>query len=319
MVIVVTTYIYVRAGREIYIKHRELKDLNYTSHYEPEPLPLNNPFNTKTTEVTVSVSEAPGSIDLSHLGVSSHDNPLLSGRTTHPAAYSVSISAQPATSSASATPPGPTTIPGPHNSPTTPTTPITPITTGGGAAAHPQQQQQQHYKSRRKAAIDANNAAWSYTKVAMLFFTAMLVTWIPSSANRLYSLAVSGQISLPLEYMSAFVLPLQGFWNAIIYCTTSWKACKMLGDDVQALFFSCCSCWMTTGRKQQQRTRKRAPSKAAAGKSVTMTPSSAGGVLTGVLRSRSRMEPERGFVRSGKDSETESMEELADRSGSLSA
>lgn len=85
---------------------------------------------------------------------------------------------------------------------------------------------------RRRAAYEANNATWSYTKCAILFFTAMLVTWIPSSANRVYSVVHVNEISLPLEYMSAFVLPLQGFWNAIIYVVTSWKACKMFFTDV---------------------------------------------------------------------------------------
>jgi hypothetical protein len=81
-------------------------------------------------------------------------------------------------------------------------------------------------KFNRNLAMEANNAAWSYTKVAILFFTAMLVTWIPSSANRLYSVGTKGQISPALEFAAAFVLPLQGFWNAVIYMTTSWKACR---------------------------------------------------------------------------------------------
>jgi len=54
----------------------------------------------------------------------------------------------------------------------------------------------------------------------------MLVTWIPSSANRLYSVVNDGEVSLGLEYAAAFVLPLQGFWNALIYTTTSLAACK---------------------------------------------------------------------------------------------
>ncbi len=85
---------------------------------------------------------------------------------------------------------------------------------------------------RRRAAYEANNAAWSYTKCAILFFTAMLVTWIPSSANRVYSVMHTNDISMPLEYMSAFVLPLQGFWNALIYIVTSWRACKVLASDI---------------------------------------------------------------------------------------
>jgi hypothetical protein len=76
------------------------------------------------------------------------------------------------------------------------------------------------------SAMEVNNAVWLYTKVAILFFTAMLVTWIPSSANRVYSVVYPGYISPPLQFASAFVLPLQGFWNAIIYITTSWNACR---------------------------------------------------------------------------------------------
>jgi hypothetical protein len=74
--------------------------------------------------------------------------------------------------------------------------------------------------------MEANTAIWSYTKVAVLFFFAMMITWIPSSANRVFSVVRPGQVALPLEYASAFVLPLQGFWNALIYATTSLPACR---------------------------------------------------------------------------------------------
>jgi len=74
--------------------------------------------------------------------------------------------------------------------------------------------------------MEANTAIWSYTKVAVLFFFAMMITWIPSSANRVFSVVHPGQVSIYLEYASAFVLPLQGFWNALIYATTSLPACK---------------------------------------------------------------------------------------------
>lgn len=69
----------------------------------------------------------------------------------------------------------------------------------------------------------------------MLFFTALLITWIPSSANRVYSVVHENHSLLPLEYMSAAVLPLQGFWNALIYVVTSWKACQSFWDDVRHL------------------------------------------------------------------------------------
>lgn len=268
-----TFFIYIRAGREIYRKHRQLKDLNYTSHYDPEPLgvPMNDPFNNKTTEVSVTVSNAQEAIDLSPIGASAaNKHRSLSEQSLRAAAYSVSISARPTTLIPNPTTPNGNVLPSGHL---------------------------KNNKSGRRATIDAHNAAWSYAKCALLFFTAMLVTWIPSSANRLYSLAQNGEISLPLEYMSAFVLPLQGFWNAIIYITTSWKACGMLICDVAALF-----------------SRRRGPSSP----SRASAPNFIGG-----KRSRSRiggtMAKEEGisggrmraFVRNSKSSETESMEELA--------
>ena len=79
---------------------------------------------------------------------------------------------------------------------------------------------------------DVNNAALSYTKCALLFFAAICITWAPSSANRLFSVIHKGDRSVPLEYVSATVLPLQGFWNAIIYAMTSWKAVKALYKSV---------------------------------------------------------------------------------------
>jgi hypothetical protein len=85
----------------------------------------------------------------------------------------------------------------------------------------------------RKRYHDINRAAWQYTKCAILFFTAMLITWIPSSANRVFSLTHNKTSSTALEFMSALVLPLQGFWNAIIYMVTTWSATKNLVNDLK--------------------------------------------------------------------------------------
>ncbi|MCJ1470201.1 hypothetical protein MMC07_008846 [Pseudocyphellaria aurata] len=74
---------------------------------------------------------------------------------------------------------------------------------------------------RNKAAMEANNAAWGYTKCSLLFF-------VPSSINRIYSLVYPSLISVPFTYASGVLLPLVGFWNTIIYITTSWTPCKML-------------------------------------------------------------------------------------------
>ncbi|KAE8328999.1 hypothetical protein BDV39DRAFT_173017 [Aspergillus sergii] len=85
--------------------------------------------------------------------------------------------------------------------------------------------------SRRRAMSDTSTAAWAYTKYAMLFFVALIVTWVPSTVNRAYSLAYPNSYNFALNYVSSFVLPLQGFWNSIIYMFISWPAFKTVYRD----------------------------------------------------------------------------------------
>ncbi|KAH6895634.1 hypothetical protein B0T10DRAFT_557827 [Thelonectria olida] len=66
----------------------------------------------------------------------------------------------------------------------------------------------------------------AYLRTSFIFGFAVLITWIPSSINRLYSLTHDGKISFPFSVASGSVLPLQGVWNAIIYFTTSWSIVK---------------------------------------------------------------------------------------------
>jgi hypothetical protein len=75
---------------------------------------------------------------------------------------------------------------------------------------------------------DANRAAINYCKYALLFFVAMIVTWVPSTLNRLVTLVHPTDPKFGLTYASSLVLPLQGFWNASIYIFTSLPACKAL-------------------------------------------------------------------------------------------
>lgn len=222
IVILVTFFIYIRAGREIYKKHKQLRDFSY-SHHEPETQTQNmdDAFTSmKTTEISVT-SEArdQAGIDLGPLGSNLRRGPdamAMTPKLPPPnAAYSVTIQSNRRTMDRESY--GDVVLPIQNN--TAAIESHGPTSRGGPA------------NPRRRAAYEANNATWSYTKCAILFFTAMLVTWIPSSANRVYSVVHNNDSSLALEYMSAFVLPLQGFWNAIIYMVTSWKACKMLFHD----------------------------------------------------------------------------------------
>jgi len=197
--ILLTFGIYFRAGKQIYKKRKQL--MSFSNQQISTPMvPFEDPFkSTKTTEVHVTseaIMDTEQPIDLSRLGhrQTASEQPL----------YSVKISSHQVGGE------------------------LTPVSSQSPERkSKPNLPQSEHVQlSRPYVAMEANNAAWSYAKVALLFFTAMLVTWIPSSANRFYSVVHPGYISPSLQFASAFVLPLQGFWNAAIYITTSWKACR---------------------------------------------------------------------------------------------
>lgn len=63
----------------------------------------------------------------------------------------------------------------------------------------------------------------AYLRTSFVFAISILVTWTPSSINRVYTLIYPNKASYGLNIAAAVVLPLQGVWNAVIYFTTSWK------------------------------------------------------------------------------------------------
>ncbi|KAL2021364.1 hypothetical protein VTK56DRAFT_7229 [Thermocarpiscus australiensis] len=63
----------------------------------------------------------------------------------------------------------------------------------------------------------------AYLRTPFVFAISVLVTWTPSSINRVYSLLYPSRTSYALNLASAIVLPLQGLWNAVIFAATSWK------------------------------------------------------------------------------------------------
>lgn len=71
---------------------------------------------------------------------------------------------------------------------------------------------------------------WAYTKTAMLFAISILITWVPASINRIYGIANPTTPSFGLNIASAIVLPLQGFWNTVIYFVTSGNVCCVVWD-----------------------------------------------------------------------------------------
>lgn len=76
----------------------------------------------------------------------------------------------------------------------------------------------------------------AYLRTSFIFGFSVLITWIPSSVNRLYSLANGGQVSYSLSIASGCVLPLQGVWNAIIFFTTSWSAVQAEARIIKTKF-----------------------------------------------------------------------------------
>lgn len=74
--------------------------------------------------------------------------------------------------------------------------------------------------ARRFAVADPIKRA--YLRTSFLFAISVLVTWIPSSMNRIHSW-IDGQSPYEYHVATAAVLPLQGLWNAIIFFVTSWN------------------------------------------------------------------------------------------------
>ncbi|KFH44238.1 Cyclic AMP receptor-like protein A-like protein [Hapsidospora chrysogenum ATCC 11550] len=212
ILILTTFFIYIRAGRTIYYKRKQLQNFSVS---ETDPISLGETMATiKTTEITVTTTPAEGSG--APLRPLTRSGPNARGHGE----YAVTIAA---CGSVAYVPPR-TYTRNPKK--------VTTAEQGAGAPPGSQPPPPAPHVAARRRNYELNNAAWAYAKCAFLFFTALLITWIPSSTNRVYSVIHGG--SLPaLEFMSAFVLPLQGFWNCLIYATTSWTACKNLWHDVR--------------------------------------------------------------------------------------
>ena len=235
---------------------------------------MNGEGTVKTTEVTVTTEVLDPSGDIQMHRMSRHGSNMKPMQTPHGQAYSITISSDHQ----------PPVLPEPDSA--------TPYSQSRFSEMPPpndgRSTDNRAQRIARRRNQELNNAAWSYTKCAILFFTALLITWVPSSANRVYSVIHPGEISATLELMSALVLPLQGFWNAGIYILTSRAACKALWQE------------LVSGRRPAVKGMPRG----FAASHVQHLPSSAS------------QHPFRSTPRSGKTYETESMTELANSRGS---
>lgn len=65
----------------------------------------------------------------------------------------------------------------------------------------------------------------AYLRTSLLFGLSVLVTWIPSSLNRIYGW-LEGHSPYQLHVATSAVLPLQGLWNALIFFISSWDVVR---------------------------------------------------------------------------------------------
>ena len=154
--------IYVLAGREIFAKRTQLRAFNL----RPSEIgPVENPFTDfKTTQVEIThefVDTSPADLQNEN---TRREGRLSPTRVSSPYPnfnpYSVSIGS----------------------------TPVAPRTDLSMAASKGAMQCR-----ASRAALEANAAAWGYTKVALLFFISLLVTWVswPYSSEQSNQLGVS--------------------------------------------------------------------------------------------------------------------------------
>ncbi|KAF4628326.1 hypothetical protein G7Y89_g9824 [Cudoniella acicularis] len=64
--------------------------------------------------------------------------------------------------------------------------------------------------TRDVAESETNAEAWLYARVAVLFFMALLITWVPTSVNRVYALIHPEELNFPLNYVSSALAGIYG-------------------------------------------------------------------------------------------------------------
>lgn len=66
----------------------------------------------------------------------------------------------------------------------------------------------------------------AYLRTSFVFAISVLVTWTPSSINRVHDLINQSEVSFGLNLTAGIVLPLQGVWNTVIFFSTSSVALR---------------------------------------------------------------------------------------------
>ncbi|KAL4991606.1 hypothetical protein BDW68DRAFT_151603, partial [Aspergillus falconensis] len=180
-VIFVTLAIYARIGELVWRRRRQLKEVGGLDTTIDVSIPDDPPFS-KVTEIRITRENA--APFRSEAGPSVEQDSTFSCAQSSHRPYSVNVQA------------GSNQLE------------LDPISNAEPSDGPPDRE---YHNSRTVSEV--NTAAWAYTKYAMLFFVALLVTWVPSTINRVYAFIRPESSNFGLNYASSFVLPLQGFWN----------------------------------------------------------------------------------------------------------
>ncbi|KAL8934232.1 MAG: hypothetical protein Q9216_006007 [Gyalolechia sp. 2 TL-2023] len=152
--------LYAISGYEIFKKRQQLRAFNNVPSH---PVAIENPFTSfKTTEVEITheLARLPDQNEPEKINLFVFGHEQRSAQSKGYDQYSVNITSTPL-------------------SPTLDTsTPAVPPTPGSAATVS--------YRTNR-AAMEANTAAWGYTKVALLFFVSLLITWVGVSLPVFFS------------------------------------------------------------------------------------------------------------------------------------
>ena len=137
--------IYIVAGAEIFKKHRALRDFSSSDNHHSSGRRSAGPVESfKTTEVHVSTELA----DLASPGKPEHSSTLSPRDATMPRTYSQ------------------------YN-----------VTIGRGDDVEAGTAAKNLSRPQKRALTERNTAAWAYTKAAVLFFIALLITWVRHLVN----------------------------------------------------------------------------------------------------------------------------------------
>ncbi|KAL4938592.1 hypothetical protein BDV06DRAFT_215002 [Aspergillus oleicola] len=178
LLIFVTLAIYARIGNLVWRRRRKLKEAGGLDTTIDVSIPDDPPFS-KITEIRITRENA-STMSSRQTDPSNEHPPTFSCIQSH-RPYSVSVQAGTASTSEVRLEPM-------HSE-----------DAADGSTEHDQY-------SNSRTVSEVNAAAWAYTKYAMLFFVALLATWVPSTINRVYAFIRPDTSNFGLNYASAFTM-----------------------------------------------------------------------------------------------------------------